>query len=106
MDMTAPDKIGMSIEVSLSSVDASVPGDRCEDDASCPLVRSEEYPLYFAVCVAACVVEWCYSEYCECYVEAEHAAVYGTVSLSDGKCAATGLCYPAAEDEGACALFE
>lgn len=83
----------------MCSVRASMIDGRSEDEASCSLVRPEEYPLYLAVCVAANVVCECGSEYCECYVVAEHTAVYGTVLLTEGCCVTTGLVYPAPEDE-------
>lgn len=57
VDITAPDKIGISINVEFASEKAAVPGNHIEDEASRTLVRSEEYPLYSAVNVAATGVE-------------------------------------------------
>lgn len=63
------------------------------------VVRSEEYPFYSAVWVAACKVSEEGSYYEEEYVEAEHTAVYGTLLCSYGKKASAGSHYPSPEDE-------
>lgn len=106
VDITAPDKIGIPIKVMLIAKETAVPSEHLENDSSCTVVRSEEYPFYLTVKVAADVVKERYPLYEETYLKAEHAAVYGTLLLTDDKKASTGSSYPTPEDEGRMTLLE